>query len=360
MKRTSVSIPDTSARDRSQPLRVGVVGSGAVAERYHLPALLASADVRITAFVDPTLARARALADRAGQAVAVSSHRELPGVVDLAIVTVPNALHESVAVALLTAGVHVLVEKPMARTVAECDRMMAAAAATGTVLAVGHDFRHFPIARFARDFFAAGMLGPVRRVDVSQSAGAGWPSASPDVLSPSAGGGALITFGIHLVDLLWWWLGDIQVSAYRDDAAGGVEAECECELTLAAGAAPLRLEVSRLRGLRDTAIVECERGTVELGIHEPAMFRLTLGGASRPLIGAVPDPEFDRTPLPTVFARQLADVVRAIRTGGAPLVDGTEGRRAVAVVESCYAVRQPLRHPWSFPECYAAIGRTPG
>jgi predicted dehydrogenase len=91
------------------------------------------------------------LAEQSGAPLALASHLDLPGEVDLAIVAVPNAMHEPVSVDLLTAGVHVLVEKPMARTVAECDRMIAAARSTGALLAVGHDFRHFPIARFARD-----------------------------------------------------------------------------------------------------------------------------------------------------------------------------------------------------------------
>src|SRR4051794_1108296 len=113
----------------SAPLRLGVVGCGAVTERYHLPALMASPDVEPVAFVDPAVARARLLAERAGAPFALSSHRELPGKIDFALVAVPNAFHEPVTVDLLAAGIHVLVEKPMARTTAECDRMLAAAAA---------------------------------------------------------------------------------------------------------------------------------------------------------------------------------------------------------------------------------------
>jgi predicted dehydrogenase len=330
------------------------VGCGAVTERYHLPALLASPDVQLAAFVDPTLERARALAARAGAPLALASHEELPGRVDAAIVAVPNAFHESVAVPLLQAGVHVLVEKPMARTVAECDRMLAAA--VGTVLAVGHDFRHFPVARFARELFAAELLGPVRRVDASQSAGGRWPSASTAALSPTAGGGVLLDFGIHLFDLLQWWLGPLQAREYRDDAEGGIESECECRLALEGGT-PVNVTLSRTRALRDTVVVECERGSVELGVFEPAVVRLTLAGGTRELAGLVPDPEFERAPLRAVFARQLADFVSAIGIGGTPLVRGEEGRRAVALAEACYRLKQPLRMPWDYPEAYAAIGR---
>jgi len=340
-----------------RPLRAAVVGCGAVTERYHLPALLASPDVEVVACVDPSLERARSLAERVRAPLALDGHAGLAGSVDLALVAAPNAVHERIAVDLLSAGVHVLVEKPMARSAAECDRMIEAAAATGAVLSVGHAYRHYPVARFAHELFAAGALGAVRRVDVRQNAGGRWPAASTAVLTREAGGGVLLDIGVHTLDLLLWWLGDLRVVAYRDDAAGGVESECEAELELGGGA-PVAVELSRTRNLRDTTIVKCERGVVEIGIYEPAVVRLAMVGGGTTLAGGVPDAEFERAPVQTLFARQLADVVAAVRHGAPPLVGGREGRRAVALVEECYALRRPLRRPWDYPEAYAAIGRT--
>ena len=342
---------------RDTKVRIGVVGCGAVTERYHLPALLASADVAVVALVDPIVDRARAIAVRAGAPLVLSSHLELPGKVDLAIVAAPNAYHEPVAVDLLNAGVHVLVEKPMARTAAECDRVLTAAAQTNTLLAVGHDFRHFPVARFAWDLFVADLLGSIRRVDVRMSAGARWPYASTAALSPEAGGGVLIDFGVHILDLLLWWLGDLRPIACRHDAAGGIETECELDLELAEGA-PVHLEFSRARTLRDTVVVEGQRGSVELSVFEPALVQLSLPGGNAELTGYVPDAEFDRSPLPSVFGRQLSNVVGALRNRSEPLVGGREGRRVVALIEDCYALHQPLRFPWDYPEVYTTIGRT--
>ncbi len=333
-------------------LRLAVVGSGAVTQRYHLPALVASPDVIIEAVVDPVLSRASEVAGRVG-ARAFASHRDLPGQVDVAIVATPNAWHAPLTIELLEAGIHVLVEKPMARTVAECDAMCAAADRGRAVLAVGHDFRYFPVARAARDLLASGILGGILRVDVRQSAGVRWPCFSESALTAESGGGVLLSFGVHTVDLLRWWLGEMTPTAFRDDSAGGVEAECECHLVLGNGA-PVYLEVSRRRSLRDTTLVECERGVLEIGIFEPAVMRLTLTGAST-LDASIADAEFERAPLQTVFSRQLADFVTAIRTQREPLVSGDAGRRAVAVVEQCYRIREPLRRPWDYPEAYASL-----
>ena len=336
-------------------LRLGIVGCGAVTERYHLPALLTLPDLRLAAFVDPAIDRARRLAGRAGGADAFAGSEELHGRVDAVLLATPNALHERLAVPLLAAGVHVLVEKPMARNTAECDRMIAAGETGGAVLAVGHDFRHFPLARFAKELFAAGTLGRVTQVDVRQSAGGRWPYASAAALSREAGGGVLLDFGVHVLDLLLWWLGELRVVSCRDDAAGGIETECELELALDGGA-PVSVSLSRTRVLRDTLVVSCERGTAELGVFEPAVARLTPTGATRSLSGTVSDPEFDRAPLVTVFRRQMADFVAAIRGEGGPTVTGREGRRVVALAEACYAMRRPLRQPWDYPEAYATAG----
>src|SRR5678815_1581649 len=122
--------------------------------------------------------------------------------------------------------------------------------------------------------------------------------------------------------------------------------------------ATVHLSLSRLRNMRDTFIVECARGTVEIGIHEPAVVRVSLGAAGSALIGNVSDATFERAPLRTVFARQLDDVVAAIRGTRPPLVGGVDGRRAVAIVEACYGVRTPLRQPWNYPEAYAGNRET--
>src|SRR5687767_5350166 len=98
------------------PVRLAVVGCGAVAELYHLPALLDSPDVELVAFVDPDLARARRLAERAPGADVLPGCDGLADRVDAVLLTAPNALHVPLGVPLLTAGVHLLVEKPMGRT----------------------------------------------------------------------------------------------------------------------------------------------------------------------------------------------------------------------------------------------------
>jgi predicted dehydrogenase len=326
-------------------LRLGIVGCGAVAELYHLPAVAACPDVRLVGLADPRREHAAELAERYGAELVTEDAAGLIDAVDAVVVATPNSLHAEAAIELARAGVHVLVEKPLARTTAECDAIADAVAAAGVVAAVGHDFRHFPVARAARELLD--LVGDVESAELLQSAGGNWPHTSADAFTRDRmGGGVLIDFGVHMLDLLGWWLGPLEVESYRDDAQGGVETECELRLRTASGAEVL-VELTRLREMRDTTIVRASRATVEIGIFEPALLRL---GA---LSGDVPDPEFERAPIRTVFVRQLTDFAHAVHTGSPPAVSLADGRRVVELVERAYAVREPLRRAWDWPEAYA-------
>jgi predicted dehydrogenase len=336
-----------------------MVGCGAVAEQYHLPAVEACPEVELVALVDPDRRRALELGGRFGAALVLEDHARLVDAVDAAIVAVPNRLHAQIASELALAGIHILVEKPLARTTAECDAIAEASRTSGVVVAVGHDFRQFPVAGTAKAILAGGLVGEIESVELLQSTGGRWPYATTYVYSrEEAGGGVLIDFGVHMLDLLSWWLGELSVERYADDAAGGVETECTLELATASGAS-VHVEVTRLRPMRDTAVVRGTKGVLEVGIFEPALLRLSPGAAVGALAGNVFDPEFDDAPLRTVFRRQLEDFVRAVRTGSEPAVPLTAGRRAVELVERCYAVRAPLRRPWDWPEAYDGVGAAP-
>jgi predicted dehydrogenase len=203
-------------------LRLGIVGCGAVAELYHLPAVAACPDVRLVGLADPRREHAAELAERYGAELVTEGAAGLIDAVDAVVVATPNSLHAEAAIELARAGVHVLVEKPLARTTAECDAIADAVAAAGVVAAVGHDFRHFPVARAARELLD--LVGDVESAELLQSAGGNWPHTSADAFTRDRmGGGVLIDFGVHMLDLLGWWLGPLEVESYRDDAQGGVE-----------------------------------------------------------------------------------------------------------------------------------------
>ena len=131
-------------------LRLAIVGCGAVAERCHLPALALSGKARPTILGDANLTRARELARRFSVPGTTDDYRTIFGQVDAAIVALPHYLHAPVSADLLSHGIHVLVEKPMATTAAECDTMIEAANKSGVTLAVGIVRRFLPSYAFVQ------------------------------------------------------------------------------------------------------------------------------------------------------------------------------------------------------------------
>ncbi|HTG34053.1 MAG TPA: Gfo/Idh/MocA family oxidoreductase [Thermoanaerobaculia bacterium] len=335
-------------KPNTSKVRLAVVGCGAVAQIHHLPAIAASNRVEAAVLVDADEKRARALAERFGVPEVATDFKGLPGKVEAAVVALPNSLHAPVSIDLLRRGVHVLVEKPMAMNVRECDEMIDAARTGRAVLAVGLDFRFFDASLFVRNLLRDGLIGEIRGFDLRQGVIPRWPFATDFLLKKEmAGGGVLADFGVHVLDLLLWWLGDLTVNRYRDDAMGGVESDCEMTLATAAGIQG-EVEVSRTRTLRNTCVFEGERAKLEVGIWDPdPEIRLSIAGSEVSLAGHARDDRGSALNFTDVFVRQIDDFARAIRLRREPLIPGAEGRRSLALIETCYAQRQLLELPWS-------------
>ncbi len=339
-------------KPNTSKVRLAVVGCGAVAQIHHLPAIAASDRVEAAVLVDADEKRARALAERFGVPEVATDFKGLPGKVEAAVVALPNSLHAPVSIDLLRRGVHVLVEKPMAMNVRECDEMIDAARTGRAVLAVGLDFRFFDASLFVRNLLRDGLIGGIRGFDLRQGVIPRWPFATDFLLKKEmAGGGVLADFGVHVLDLLLWWLGDLTVTGYRDDAMGGVESDCEMTLATAAGIKG-EVEVSRTRTLRNTCVFEGERAKLEVGVWDPdPEIRLSIAGSEVSLAGHARGAMGSKTGsalnFTDVFVRQIDDFARAIRLRREPFIPGAEGRRSLALIEACYAQRQLLELPWS-------------
>jgi predicted dehydrogenase len=328
-----------------RPIRIGVIGAGAAAEGIHLPALARTAGVEVTALVDPAADRLEFVRKKFGVVAGHRDYREAIPHIDAAILGIPHQYHAPVTVDLLDAGIHVLVEKPMALSTAECDAMIAASQRSGAQLAIGLLRRFAPTLRYTRDVIASGMLGPIRSFDVREGLVFRWPVKSAAMFSPKCGG-VMADTGTHVLDLLLWWFGDVARFEYWDDAAGGVEADALLNIEMANGVTG-RVEMSRTRDMRNSCIIRGEHGTLEVGTKTDSTVTITPAHGHASLTGRASAP--NQPPpgnLSDLFAWQMADFVRAVSTGTAPLVPGSEGRRSVEVLEACYRQRQPLVFPF--------------
>ena len=138
------------------------------------------------------------------------------------IVSTPPSLHAEMTVAALNAGKHVLCEKPLARTPAECQRMVAAAKDSKRFLATGFNYRFYPSIEKARGLMDSGLIGKLDHV----RAYSGYSAAehNHDWLHDAEmmGGGALRDNGIHLIDLACYFLGEVtEVKGFASNSVWG-------------------------------------------------------------------------------------------------------------------------------------------
>ena len=193
-----------------KPLRVGVIGCGRVRALRHLPALTRLDDAEVVALADTDAARLKYVADQFHVPHRYPNVRMLldKAMVDIIAVCVPVQLHAGVALAALDAGKHVFIEKPIAVTLDEADRIAGQARHVNRKVLVGFNFRWHRLIQQARSLIQNGAVGEVEAVRAvfasAHDAPAEWQ------MKRNTGGGALFDQAIHLFDL-WRFLLDDEV-----------------------------------------------------------------------------------------------------------------------------------------------------
>jgi len=191
-------------------VRVALIGSGWIQD-FHARGVLAYPGAELMAVANHRAESASALAERHGIPEVTTDWRSLVTREDLdaVVVATPNALHAEQSVAFLDAGTHVLVEKPMAVSVAECEAMIAASRAGGASLMVAHCWRFREEVVVMRNRVAAGELGEIVKTR-GYGVHVAWGPEGWFVDPALAGGGALVDMGVHAIDTARFVLGDPQ------------------------------------------------------------------------------------------------------------------------------------------------------
>jgi predicted dehydrogenase len=252
---------------------------------------------------------------------ALARHRD----VDAVVVGTPNALHAPQSIAALLAGRHVLVEKPMATSVAEGDEMIAAAGASGAWLMVAHCWRFHEAVRAMRARIEAGELG-----EIVKTRGYGVHAGSgPDgwFLDPAlAGGGSLPDMGVHAIDTARFLLGDpdpVRVCAAVGTRYGDYAVDDD--------------------GILLITWSQATNSIVESGWWQPHTEGLEAetevygtGGYARIFPREEPSDDYEHCAQP-MYTAQMREFLDAIDGGRQPRPSGKDGRVVLEIVEQAYA-----------------------
>lgn len=326
--------------------RVGILGAGNIGDTHARAAREASGVEVVAHWARDGAKAARMAAQYGGRAYddveRFLAHRPM----DAVLVATPSGLHAAHAAAAAQRGLHVLVEKPLDVSAERVDALIDASDAAGVRLGVFFQDRTAPDLAWLKRTIDAGALGRIILV----SARVRW-YRPPEYYTASSwrgtwaldGGGALMNQGSHTVDLLLWLLGDVsRVHALARTGLHAIEVEdtVAASFELAGGGIgtleaatsaypgfPRRLEIT---GTEGTIVVEQDRVvSVQLRTAPPEPPPREAGStnasSTSPVVSDVRG-----------HRRVIEDFVAAVREGRAPLCDGREGRRSVALIEAIY------------------------
>jgi predicted dehydrogenase len=196
-----------------QKLRMGIIGVGGIAQSRHIPSFLALSDqVTIEAISDINEETAKMVAERFHIPNVFTDYRQMFETVDAVTICTPNKYHAEMTIAALQAGLHVLCEKPMAMTPEECEEMLDAANKSGKVLSIAYHWRFMKESKAAKELIMENDIGQpmvARAKALRRRKVPGWGVFTNKELQ---GGGSLIDYGCHFLDLCLWMLGNPKVS----------------------------------------------------------------------------------------------------------------------------------------------------
>ena len=210
-------------RNGIEPLRVGLVGCGWVAEVCHLPAFGDIREAKVVAVADMDRDRAERMASRYGIARCYGDFRALldDPQVEAVAVCVPSRSHFEVGMAAIDAGKHLFLEKPLTANLDECDRLIERASGVSTKAMVGFSMRWHRLVRQARRIITSGELDPIHSMRTVFTSDAVFHPNVPEWKKKRAlGGGALIDQAIHHFDL-WRFLLQTEVEQVFATSATG-------------------------------------------------------------------------------------------------------------------------------------------
>ncbi|MDU4695475.1 MAG: Gfo/Idh/MocA family oxidoreductase [Paenibacillus sp.] len=354
-------------------INVALVGTGSIAGT-HLEAFARFKDrCRITALVDRSGEKAEKLKERFGLDCAIYSDYEdvlKLDSVDLVSLCTPPSTHANLASAFLLAGKHVLVEKPMAPSLSECDQMLEAAAKGDALLSVVGQNRFYDPIRRVKQVLDAGLAGRIVHAEANSYwwRGRSYYDVEWRGTWESEGGGCVMNHAVHHLDLLLWIRGmpsEVQaVTVNTSHENSQVE-----DLSIAilkypdGGLAQVTSSVVH-HGEEQRLVFQGERAKVGMPWQ---LYASTEGDGGFPqrnpnLEAEIQQVAEELAPLQyTGHAGQMDDVLRAIESGSRQvMIDGIEGRKTIELIMAIYessATGKPVALPLSKDSIFYAQER---
>lgn len=332
----------------ARPIRLAVIGTGAISQVVHVPILAEREDVDLVALADTDSAKADTIARRFDIAEVIEPEEALTrDDLDGVVLCTPNHMHEEMALQALEAGKHVLVERPIAISPVGAARVIEAARAAGTCLSVGLPHRFRPEVAALRSFVAGGELGDLYAVRGS------WLTRQVPLLRSTwrqnkvaSGGGAMIDLGVPALDLCLWIVGFPNLRTvscvthegdYEVEDAATLMFESEHGISFS-------IEVSNRLFAGEDRYYARVMGTEGSGSFPPLEVYKQLGGRPLEVTPRQPRPRGGENPYTNAYRRLIDQFVR-----------GVAGRQEIEIPEEQVALMRLIEAAYESAEAGHAV-----
>ena len=325
-------------------LKIGMFGCGGMAKAHALRFEALTDKIEVAALVDLDKERAQAVADLLpGKPLVTADYRETLPLIDAALVVLPHHLHCPVTLDCLNAGKHVLCEKPLANTEAECRAMIDAARRNKRVLMVAYCMRFHPLLRKFKELLDSKTFGECFQLSIWTEQHTEREPGSWVCRADQVGGGQLFSHGCHYIDLMLWIMGKPLWGSHIGSNLGTpwMEREGTSNVSIAFEGGKLGYHFgtwgARGSKLKYSFHAHCEKGMLEWDVTGGKL--QFYGDASAHVPGTDPTQKVtllaeDAFAKPT--AEEMSHFVDCVETGAAPLTDPVSSLEGLKVIWKLY------------------------
>lgn len=320
---------------------IALVGCGAVAEAYYLPALrFLSNRIDQLILVDPDQGRLKILAERFDVGSLARDYRDIPPEIDGVILATPHDLHASMACDLISKGIPVLCEKPLADTGDAATTVVEKANTLGVPLCVNNQRRLFPSSIKIKELLEDRAIGELLEFYYLDGDRFDWPSTTGFYFRSQDPRGVILDRGAHVLDLACWWLGgEAVVLSCQHDSFGGCEAVAVIKFRTGLCQGEVRL--SWLTRLKNTYRIVGTEGEI-FGITFD--WRRVNIKRNRKVVSFCANVEYESfSDFGKVMVGNFLDVIEGI---SGPIVSAADVLPSIRLIDECYARASRFSMPW--------------
>jgi len=326
-----------------------IIGCGMVIDVNHLPTLLASDQVKITALIDKNKENAFRLKKKYSiDCQVVDDIALVDGQVDGAIIATPNNSHVPIARECLKRDIPVFIEKPLCIKTQDAMDLCSLAKKRNLFISVSYWTRFLESNALMKELIDSNYFGKILSYDFEFGTAGGWaPVSGYNIDKEQCGGGVLMINGTHVIDRILYWFGQPDSLEYEDDSHGGVEANCKAKFYYDSrlGKFTGSIFFSKTVPLKNRFILHFDDCICEIKEAKDVKIKVYPKDDNKiqyEISRRVSKSEERMSPLEA----QFDNFIRCIKGESKPTVDGDFATKSVALIEEMYKHKTLMQEPW--------------